>query len=113
MLLRSGGLLRPGEESNSSPGQELLGVITSHGPSRESYRSSRKSRGSAEAIGTSAAHAALSAERMRAAFSSAAVAPALLQPRVPVRVAAMAAVEGKGEESVEGGGQTVADRHKR
>src|SRR6266567_10178 len=27
-------LLRPGEEYHSPPGQELLGVITSHGPSR-------------------------------------------------------------------------------
>jgi hypothetical protein len=39
----------------SPPGQELLGVATSHGPSRESYRSSRKSRGgTAEASGTPA-----------------------------------------------------------
>jgi len=41
------------------PGQELQGVITSHGPSRESYRSSRKSRGSAEGFKTPAAHAVL------------------------------------------------------
>ena len=60
----------------SPPGQELLGVATSHGPSRESYRSSRKSRcGTAEASGTPAEGAALSAERMRAALSSAAGAP--------------------------------------
>lgn len=39
------------------PGQELQGVITSHGPFRESYRSSRKSRGSAEAFSTPAAQA--------------------------------------------------------
>src|SRR5450432_2353937 len=50
---------------DSPPGQELLGVITSHGPSRESYRSSRKSRGSAEEIAPSAADAALSAEGTR------------------------------------------------
>ena len=30
---------------DSSPGQELLGVITSHGPSRESYRSAQKASG--------------------------------------------------------------------
>ena len=65
---------------DSPPGQELLGVITSHGPSRESYRPSRKSRGwPAEAIGPPAADAALSAERVRAALSSPAGAPALLQ----------------------------------
>src|SRR5450432_2954654 len=55
---------------DSAPGQELLGVITSHGPSRESYRSSRKSRGWAEAIAPSAADAALSAERVRGALRS-------------------------------------------
>src|ERR1019366_898245 len=55
---------------DSPPGQELLGVITSHGPSRESYRSSRKSRGSAEAIAPSAADAAVSAEGgARSAFT--------------------------------------------
>ena len=53
----------------SPPGPELLGVITSRGPSRESYTPSRKSRGwPAEAIATSAADARLSAEGMRAAF---------------------------------------------
>ncbi len=57
---------------------DLLGVVTSHGPFRESYESSRKSRGSAEAIGPQAKDAGLSAERMRAALSSAAGAPALL-----------------------------------
>ena len=79
---------------DSPPGQELLGVITSHGPSRESYRPSRKSRGSAEAIAPPAADAALSAERMRAALSSPAGAPALLQRRVPGGGAEMVAVEG-------------------
>src|ERR1035438_9279168 len=57
---------------------DLLGVVTSHGPFRESYESSRKSRGSAEAIGPQAEDAGLSTERMRAALSSAAGAPALL-----------------------------------
>src|ERR1035441_2455721 len=77
----------------SPPGQELLGVITSHGPSRESYRSSRKSRGSAEAIAPSAADAALSAERVRGALRSPAGAPALLQRRVPGSGAGMVAME--------------------
>src|SRR5438128_8449086 len=35
----------PRRGADSSPGQELLGVITSHGPFRESYSPSRKSRG--------------------------------------------------------------------
>ncbi len=79
---------------DSPPGPELLGVITSHGPSRESYRPSRKSRGSAEAFSTPAAHAVLSAERMRAALSSPAGAPALLQRALPGGGAEMVAVEG-------------------
>ena len=83
----------PRRGTGSPPGQELLGVITSHGPSRESYRSSRKSRGSAEAFSTPAAHAVLSAERMRAALSSPAGAPALLQRRMPEGGAEMVAVE--------------------
>jgi hypothetical protein len=59
------------ERSRSPPGQELLGVITSHGPSRECYTPTRKSRGwAAEAIAPSATDAALSAEGMRAALSS-------------------------------------------
>jgi hypothetical protein len=52
----------PRRRVRSPPGPELLGAITSHGPPRESYRSSRKSRGSAEAFSTPAAHAVLSAE---------------------------------------------------
>jgi hypothetical protein len=41
-FVTAGDLLRPGEELYSPPGQELLGVITSHGLFRESYRSIRK-----------------------------------------------------------------------
>ena len=84
---------------DSPPGQELLGVITSHGPSRESYRPSRKSSGAAEAIGPPAADAALSAERMRAALSSPAGAPALLQRRMPGGGAEMVAVEGAADDT--------------
>jgi hypothetical protein len=76
----------------SPPGPELLGVITSHGPSRESYRSSRKSRGSAAGFSPPAAHAVLSAEGMRSALSSPASAPALLQRRMPEGGAEMVAV---------------------
>src|SRR5580692_1553734 len=83
------------ERSGSPPGQELLGVITSHGPSRECYTPSRKSRGwPAEAIAPPVAEAYLSAEGMRAALSSSASAPALLQRALPGICAAMVAVEG-------------------
>src|SRR6266481_5980801 len=82
---------------DSAPGQELLGVITSHGPFRESYSPSRKSRAPAEAIGTSAADAGLSAERMRAVLPSPAGSSALLPRRVPESGAAMVAMEGPGK----------------
>src|SRR5438477_5491728 len=79
----------------SPPGQELLGVITSHGPSRESYSPQQKSRGwPAEAIAPPAADAELSAERMRTALSSRAGVSALLQQRLPGGGAEMVAVEG-------------------
>src|SRR5580704_16236974 len=79
----------------SPPGQELLGVITSHGPSRESYSPQQKSRGwPAEAKGPQAADAELSAERMRTALSSSASTPALLQRGLPGGGAEMVAVEG-------------------
>src|ERR1700688_464506 len=98
----------------SSPGRELLGVITSRGPSRESYTPSRKSRGwPAEAIATSAADARLSAEGMRAAFSSPAGAPAVLQPALPGGGAAMVAVESTAALPGEGGGQTETEQPKR
>ncbi len=89
---------------HSPPGQELLGVITSHGPSRESYRSFRKSSGwAAKAQGTAATAARLSAERMRAAFSSAASAPAVLQRALPGGGAQVVAVEGAATISGNGG----------
>jgi hypothetical protein len=96
----------------SPPGPELLGVITSHGPSRESYRSSRKSRGSAEAFRAPAAHAVLSAEGMRTALSSPAGAPALLQRRMPEGGAEMVAVESPREIPGVGGGPTETERSK-
>jgi hypothetical protein len=83
----------PGRGVDSPPGRELLGVITSHGPFRESYTRSGKSRGSAEAIAPPAADASLSAEGMRAAVSSPAGAPALLQRGLPGSCAALVAVE--------------------
>jgi hypothetical protein len=97
---------------DSPPGQELLGVITSHGPSRESYRSSRKSRGSAEAIAASAADAVLPAEGVRGALPSAAGAPALLQRRMPESGAEMVALEGAGKIPGDQGLQTATERSK-
>ena len=97
---------------DSPPGQELLGVITSHGPSRESYRSFRKSRGSAEAIAPSAADAVLPAERVRGALPSAAGAPALLQRRVPGSGAEMVALEGPGKIPGDQGRQAATERSK-
>ena len=97
---------------DSPPGQELLGVITSHGPSRESYRSSRKSRGSAEAIAPAAADAMLSAEGMRGALRSPAGAPALLQPRVSGSGAGMVALEGAGKIPCDQGRQAATERSK-
>jgi hypothetical protein len=96
----------------SSPGQELLGVITSHGPSRESYRSSRKSRGSAEAFSAAAADAAVSAQRMRAALSAPAGAPALLQPVLPGGSAEVVAVEGAATIPWDSGGSTETEGSK-
>jgi len=104
----------PRRGAYSPPGPELLGVITSRGPSRESYTPSRKSRGwPAEAIAPSAADARLSAEGMRAAFSSVAGAPAVLQPALPGGGAAMVAVEGTAALPGEGGGQTETEQPKR
>src|ERR1700685_1254284 len=99
----------PRKGVGSPPGPELQGVITSHGPSRESYRSSRKSRGAAEAFSPPAAHAVLSAEGMRAALSSLAGAPALLQPELPGGGAEMVAVEGAATIPGEGGGPTETE----
>ena len=78
----------------SPTGIELLGVITSHGPSRESYTSSRKSRTAAEAVGAPTACTALSAQRLQAAFSSRKTEPALLQHRVQEGGTEMVSVEG-------------------
>src|ERR1035441_10693040 len=96
----------------SPPGQELQGVITSHGPSRESYRSSRKSSGSAEEIAPSAADAALSAEGVRGVLRSPAGAPALLQRRVPGNGAGMVALEGSGKIPGDWGRQAATERSK-
>ena len=99
---------------DSPPGQELLGVITSHGPSRESYKLSRKARSPAKAAQGSAAAKgpASSAERMRAAFPSAAGAPALLQRRMPESGAEMVALEGAGKAPGDQGLQAATERSK-
>ena len=63
---------------------ELLGVITSHGPSRESYTAGGKSRPAAEAMRAPAARTPVSLKRLRATLSSEKRAAALLQRAVPV-----------------------------
>src|SRR5712692_4569741 len=101
------------ERSGSPPGQELLGVVTSHGPSRESYSLSPKSRGwPAEAPGTSAADAALSVEVMRGALPSPAGSPTLLQRALPGGSAEMVALESPREISGDDGGPTETERRK-
>src|ERR1035437_10077657 len=96
----------------SPPGQELQGVITSHGPSRESYSPSRKSRGTAAAIAVSAADETLSAQRVRAALSSPAGAPALLQRGMPGGGTEMVAPESPRKIPGDGGGPTETERPK-
>ena len=78
---------------SSPPGQEFLGVSTSHGPFRESYTSIRKSTRPAEEVGAPAPETAVSAERMRAALPSAAGPPALLQRALPGGGAKVVGVE--------------------
>src|ERR1017187_4957191 len=102
----------PWRGSWSPPGQELLGVITSHGPSRESYSPSRKSRGTAAAIAVSAADETLSAQRVRAALSSPAGTPALLQRGMPGGGAEMVAPESSRKIPGNGGGPTKTERAK-
>src|SRR5436309_85973 len=105
--------MRPGEECDSPPGQEFLGVVTSHGFYRESNTSSRKSRGwPSEAIAPTAADPPLPTERMRAAFSSSASAPTVLQRGVPGCGAAMVTVEGPGEIPDHPGRQAETERAK-
>ena len=83
--------------------------MTSHGPSQESSKPSRKSSGRpAQTAGVPAAVPAVSAQRLRAALSAATGAAALLQRGVPEGGAGLVAVEGPGELSGHGGGQTEA-----
>lgn len=97
----------------SPPGQELLGVVTSHGPSRESYTPLRKSSDwQTKTPGPPAAAAAVSVERLRAAFSSAAGKPAVLQRALPPGGAEMVAVEGPAEVPHNGRGQGETQRPK-
>ena len=98
---------------DSPPGQELLGVITSHGPYRESYQARRKANGqAAERGGTPAEKAALSAEGMRTAVSSSASTAALLQRALPGGGAELVAVEGAATIPGDGGGPAETERAK-
>jgi hypothetical protein len=110
MRPNAGGLPRPGGEEKSSPGQELLGVSSSHGPSRESYHPPEKSIAAAEAEGPPAAGAAVSVERLRAALPSAAGSAALLQPALRRGGETMDAVAGAATIPVHRNGQAEAER---
>jgi hypothetical protein len=102
--------MRPGEETYSPPGPELLGVVTSHGPSRESYTPSRKSSDwLAAASDIPVTDAPVSTQRLRAAFSSPASTPAVLQRGVPGSSAKMVAVEGPATLPADGSGPTEAE----
>src|SRR5580700_7169300 len=97
----------------SPPGQELLGVITSHGPWRESYQRTRRAGGrAAEAIAPPPAEASLSTKGMRAALSSSASAPALLQRALPGGGAEVVAVEGAATIPSDGAGSAETERAK-
>ena len=103
----------PRKESHSDPGLELLGVVTSHGPSRESYTPFRKSsEWPAEASDAPAADAPVSPQRLRAAFSSAASAAAVLQRAMPEGGSEVVAVEGAATIPGDNGGQTETARPK-
>jgi hypothetical protein len=110
ILEGAGGLPRPGGEVGPPPGQELLGAVTSHGPSRESHKRSRETIGQAAPGSPPAQGPTLSAQGMRAAFSSAASAAALLQSAVPGGGAGVVAVEGAATLPRDGGGPTEAER---
>src|ERR1017187_3961769 len=95
----------------SPPEQELLGAMTSHGPSRECYKPSRKSRGrpaEASVVPAACCSAAstVSAQGLRAELSAATAAAALLQGAVPESGARVVAVEGPRALPGQGGGQT-------
>ena len=95
------------------PGQELLGAITSHGPSRESYKQSRETSGEAAAPGSPPAPGpGLSAQRMRAAFPSAASGATLLQSAMPGGGTGVVAVEGAATVPGDSRRQAQAERPK-
>jgi hypothetical protein len=85
----------PRRGADSPAGHELLGVVSSHGPSRESCTSTRQSR-RVRTPSSSAPDAAatVSAQMLRAAFSTPTSTPAVLQRGVPRRSAKVVAVEG-------------------
>ena len=97
----------------SPPGPELLGAITSHGPSRESYKLFRKARRPpAKEASAAATDTALSAERMRTTLSTPTRAAAVLQRWLPGGGAGMVGVEGPADLPKHGGGQAEAERAK-
>jgi hypothetical protein len=110
---RAGCSQRPGEDCRPLRGMSFLGAITSHGPSRESYTPSRKSRASqAEAIGSPTPDTKVFAQRMRETFSSPASAPALLQRAMPGSGPGMVAMESSAELQGHSGGEKKTERAK-
>ena len=96
----------------SSPGQELLGAFTSHGPSRGLYPPTRPSRTwrKTEAAGTAAPNPRVPVEGMRAAIPVVAGARTLLQPRVPAGGTEVVALESPAAVPDDGGRQRETQR---
>jgi len=94
-----------------SPGQELLGAVTSHGPFRECNTRAQKSSGRPTEASEMPA-VALSAERLRAAVSSATSGPAVLQREMPGGSAEVVAVESAAEVPNHSGRQAETQRAK-
>src|ERR1700683_3469620 len=86
--------------------------MTSHGPSRESNRPSRKSSGAAKAISPPTACTDLCTQRLREALPPAQGEPALLQRGMPEGGAEMVEMEGAAEISDDEVRQSEADRSK-
>jgi hypothetical protein len=109
VLIRRSAAPRRGVQS--PPEQELLGAMTSLGPSRECYKPSRKSRGRpAKTADAPTTASTVPAQRMRAPLSAETGAAALLQRAVPEGGAGLVAEEGAGELPGHGGRQTEAQR---
>jgi len=99
---------------DSSPGQELLGAFTSHGPSRGLYLPIRASpmHWRTEGAGAPPANPAMPAQRMPAKVSPAAGAATLLRTGVPEGGAEVVALEGAAAIPGDRSGQRKTQRAK-